>query len=144
MAPAKGQTTSTGQAGNTNPSAVIQKYYPCVITDIKFRVANKIIEYAISAKPIPHFYNASTDRGTIPFAFSLAGQTVEQLLVGNPVSVASLAQFDPGARQSTPTVQSPAPGPSAVVVPPTLSTIVTGQDNPLATSGGMDFTAGNF
>jgi hypothetical protein len=30
------------------------------------------------------------------------------------------------------------------VVPQTLPSIVTGRDNPLATPGGMDFTAGNF
>ena len=81
-------------------------------------------------------------RSTIPFAFSLSGQTVAQLLQGNPVSAADIAQFDPGARQSTdaPTSASIPPAPAAAVVPPTLSTIVTGQDNPQATSGGMDFS----
>ena len=141
VAPATGQTTTTGQLSNTNPKSVIQKYYPCVITDIKFRVANRAIEYSVSAKPLVHFYNASTDRGTIPFAFSLSGQTVAQLLVGNPVSAADIAQFEPGARQESPTPSSASIPPSApAIVPPTLGSIVTGQDNPLATSGGMDFT----
>ena len=44
VAPATGQTTTTGQLSNTNPKSVIQKYYPCLVTDIKFRVANKAIE----------------------------------------------------------------------------------------------------
>ena len=141
VAPATGQTTTTGQLSNTNPKSVIQKYYPCVVTDIKFRVANKAIEYSVSAKPLVHFYNASTDRGTIPFAFSLSGQTVAQLLVGGTVSAADIAQFEPGARQESPTPSSAGIPPSApAIVPPTLGSIVTGQDNPLATSGGMDFT----
>ena len=141
VAPATGQTTTTGQLSNTNPKSVIQKYYPCVVTDIKFRVANKAIEYSVSAKPLVHFYNASTDRGTIPFAFSLSGQTVAQLLVGGTVSAADIAQFEPGARQERPTPSSASIPPSApAIVPPTLGSIVTGQDNPLATSGGMDFT----
>ena len=140
VAPATGQTT-TGQLSNTNPKSVIQKYYPCLVTDIKFRVANKAIEYSVSAKPLVHFYNASTDRGTIPFAFSLSGQTVAQLLVGGTVSAADIAQFEPGARQESPTPSSASIPPSApAIVPPTLGSIVTGQDNPLATSGGMDFT----
>ena len=117
VAPATGQTTTTGQLSNTNPKSVIQKYYPCVITDIKFRVANRAIEYSVSAKPLVHFYNASTDRGTIPFAFSLSGQTVAQLLVGNPVSAADIAQFDPGARQSSPTPTASRIPPSAPAVP---------------------------
>ena len=141
VAPATGQTTTTGQLSNTNPKSVIQKYYPCLVTDIKFRVANKAIEYSVSAKPLVHFYNASTDRGTIPFAFSLSGQTVAQLLVGGTVSAADIAQFEPGARQERPTPSSASIPPSApAIVPPTLGSIVTGQDNPLATSGGMDFT----
>ena len=141
VAPATGQTTTTGQLSNTNPKSVIQKYYPCLVTDIKFRVANKAIEYSVSAKPLVHFYNASTDRGTIPFAFSLSGQTVAQLLVGGTVSAADIAQFEPGARQESPTPSSASIPPSApAIVPPTLGSIVTGQDNPLATSGGMDFT----
>ena len=141
VAPATGQTTTTGQLSNTNPKSVIQKYYPCVVTDIKFRVANKAIEYSVSARPLAHFYNASTDRGTIPFAFSLSGQTVAQLLVGGTVSAADIAQFEPGARQESPTPSSASIPPSApAIVPPTLGSIVTGQDNPLATSGGMDFT----
>ena len=145
VAPATGQYSPTGQLSSTNTKSVIQKYYPCVITDIKFRLASKAIEYSISAKPLTHFYNASTDRGTIPFAFSLAGQTVAQLLVGNPVSAADIAQFDPGARTSSPTPSAATIPPSApAIIPPTLGSIVTGQDNPLATSGGMDYTPGNF
>ena len=111
VAPAKGQVTINGQQSNTNNRSVIQKYYPCVITNIQFRIANRAIEYSVSAKPIPHFYNASTDRGTIPFAFSLSGQTVAQLLQGSPVSAADIAQFDQGARQST-------ADPSSVTTPP--------------------------
>ena len=138
VAPAQGQVVTNTQS-NTNPQAVIQKYYPCVISNITFRVANRAIEYHISAKPIPHYYNASSDRGTIPFAFSLSGSTVAQLLQGNPVSAADIAQFDPGARQTTDTPKTPPPGP-APVVPPTLGSIVTGQDNPLATPDGYDFS----
>ena len=125
VAPATGQTTTTGQLSNTNPKSVIQKYYPCLVTDIKFRVANKAIEYSVSAKPLVHFYNASTDRGTIPFAFSLSGQTVAQLLVGNPVSAADIAQFDPGARQSSPTPSSASIPPSAPAIPGSRDALAT-------------------
>jgi hypothetical protein len=145
ISPATGQYGANGQLSGKNPQSVIQKYYPCVITNITFRVANRAVEYSISAKPLVHFYNASSDRATIPFAFSLSGQTVAQLLVGNPVSAAGIAQFEPGARTSSPTPAAASTPPGAApVVPPTLPSMVTGQDNPLATSSGMDYTPGNF
>ena len=125
VAPATGQTTTTGQLSNTNPKSVIQKYYPCVVTDIKFRVANKAIEYSVLAKPLVHFYNASTDRGTIPFAFSLSGQTVAQLLVGGTVSAADIAQFEPGARQESPTPSSASIPPSAPAIPGSRDALAT-------------------
>jgi len=57
------------------------------------------------------------------------------------LTAADIAQFEPGARQESPTPSSAGIPPSApAIVPPTLGSIVTGQDNPLATSGGMDFT----
>jgi hypothetical protein len=87
-------------SNNISQTAVIEKYYPFVITNIKFRIANKQIEYQVAGKPIPHFYNFGTDRGTIPFNFNLAGQTVGQILIGKPSATQTLA--DPGARVSAP------------------------------------------
>jgi hypothetical protein len=132
VAPAKGSYNTSGGYGQT---AVITKYYPFTLTDIKFTVANKAVEYSIFGKPIPMKYNSSSDRGTIPHAFTMTGQTVNQLLNGKPITTQNTA--DQSARDK------PAPS-NTTIVPQTLSSIATGQDNPLATSGGMDFTAGNF
>lgn len=135
VAPAKGSNTGTyGQ------QAVITKYYPFIIDDLTFQIANRAVEYQVTGKPIMQWYNNSTDRGTIPINIALTGQTVAQLLVGGPTG-AKNNESDPGARQSTPI---PNIGGSGDLVPPTLPSLVTGQDNPLATSDGMDFTAGNF
>lgn len=138
VAPAKGtySTNSSSASGGYGQTAVITKYYPFTLTDIKFTVANKAIEYSISGKPIPMKYNSSTDRGTIPHDFVMTGQTVNQLLNGKPITTRNTA--DTGARQDTPTPSNTA------IVPQTLPSIAAGQDNPLATSGGMDFTPGNF
>jgi hypothetical protein len=65
--------------------AVVEKFYPFVITNIRFRMANRAVEYEISGKPMGQFYNLSQDRGTIPFQFSLIGETVQDVLVGKPV-----------------------------------------------------------
>ena len=82
---AGGNTPNANTNSNTDKRAVVEKFYPFVISNIRFKVTNKMIEYELLAKPIPHFYNKSQDRGTIPFAFELVGETVSELLIGKPV-----------------------------------------------------------
>jgi len=97
IAPARGSASGYGQ------QAVIAKYYPFRIMDIKFSVANRAIEYLVTGKPIPYSYNSSTDRGTIPFPFTMTGQTVDQLLNGAQITTnATTNQSDPKARKTTP------------------------------------------
>jgi hypothetical protein len=98
VAPATGKYTTNNQLGGSG-QAVITKYYPFIIDNITYRVAKSQIEYMIKALPVPHMYNTSTDRGTIPYAFALTGQTVGQLLSGTTGSVAT---GDVGSRTSSP------------------------------------------
>jgi hypothetical protein len=101
VAPAKGtySTNSSSANGGYGQTAVITKYYPFTLTDIKFTVANKAIEYSIFGKPIPMKYNSSTDRGTIPHDFVMTGQTVNQLLNGKPITTQNTA---PDGRNDNP------------------------------------------
>jgi hypothetical protein len=104
VAPAKGAFSTTGGYGQ---AAVIKKYYPFRIMDIKFQVANRAIEYQITGMSLPQSYASTTDRGTIPFPFTLTGQTVEQLLNGSPAASgktsasSGTSTADPGARKTT-------------------------------------------
>jgi len=84
VAPATGQYSSNGQLSNTNPQAVIKKYYPFIIQNITFRTVANAIEYNVVASSIPYSTAGSQSRGTIPFAFQLSGQTVSQILQGIP------------------------------------------------------------
>jgi hypothetical protein len=109
-----GELVTTGRRGtngNTNltdPRAIVEKFYPFVITNIKFRIPrSSVVEYSVEAKPIPHFYNKSQDRGSIPFAFELVGQTAEQILQGKPVGTVYPAS--PGERRDSPTPNTSAP-----------------------------------
>jgi hypothetical protein len=68
--------------GSSDPNAFVEKWYPFIIKDIKFKVANKLVEYDISAAA-PHYQiNAGVARGTIPFNIELSGQTIKDLLSG--------------------------------------------------------------
>jgi hypothetical protein len=136
VAPAKGAFSTNSSTGGLGQNAVIIKYYPFRLVDIKFQIANRAIEYTVTAKPIAQSYGYTTDRGTVPFPITMTGQTVDQLLNG-PAAIATPTNTTDQGRTTT---TSPPPSP----VPQTLSSIATGQDNPLVTSGGMDFSPGNF
>ena len=118
VAPATGQYTTTGQLGGPN-QAVITKYYPFIIENITYRVNKSQIEYTISALPVPHFYNTSTDRGTIPFGFALTGQTVGQLLSGATVPGVN---SDPNARTSSSNLPSSSNAQQVTVQPDDATT----------------------
>jgi hypothetical protein len=115
VAPAKGtyNANSSSASGGYGQTDVITKYYPFTLTDIKFTVANKAIEYSIFGKPIPMKYNSSTDRGTIPHDFVMTGQTVSQLLNGKPITTRNTT--DRGARQDQPAPVDQAVAASVVV-----------------------------
>jgi hypothetical protein len=115
-----GELVTTGRRGTggktnlTDPKAIVEKFYPFVITNIKFRIPkDRVVEYEVLAKPIPHFYNKSQDRGTIPFAFELTGETVDQVLRGKPVGTVYPASA--GERGTTSRPAPSAPSQPAVI-----------------------------
>jgi hypothetical protein len=116
-----GELVTTGRRGTngknnlTDPRAIVEKFYPFVITNIRFRIPkDRVVEYEVTGKPIPHFYNKSQDRGSIPFAFELIGETLEQILQGKPVGTVYPAS--PGERRD-----SPSPNTGAPTQPPVFS-----------------------
>jgi hypothetical protein len=70
------------RGGQTDRQAAIEKYIPFSITNIEFKVSNKLVEYTISALPIEQKTAFSTDRGSIPQNFQFQGKTVKDILVG--------------------------------------------------------------
>jgi hypothetical protein len=105
VSPAVGTYSPMGVPQVTDPKAAIEKYYPFIIANLKYRMANKQIEYEVLGKPQAHNYNFGTDRGSIPFNFNLAGTTVGQLLSGSTLGGSSGSKAnnsDPGARTPKP------------------------------------------
>lgn len=81
---------------STDPRAVVEKFYPFLITNIKFRLANKIVEYSVDAKAIPHTVGFGQDLGTIKAPFELTGTTVKDVLSGRAVSGTAGQTNNPG------------------------------------------------
>jgi hypothetical protein len=77
VTPAKGSVAGS-------PGVIVEKFYPMEITNITFRNANRLVEYRVTAVPTALYYQTGEVRGSIPYPFELVGETVEQLLVGQP------------------------------------------------------------
>ena len=61
---------------------VVEKFIPFQMTGIKFRVANKMVEYDVDCAAVPTAVAASAARGTIPYNVELTSQTLKDLLGG--------------------------------------------------------------
>jgi hypothetical protein len=78
----------------TDSRAVVEKFYPFIIQNVKFRVASKLAEYEISGIPIGHGTAFSSNRGVIPAPIELTGTTVKDILSGGSTTAATSAGND--------------------------------------------------
>jgi hypothetical protein len=139
VAPAVGSYSPNGVPSKNDPRAVIEKYYPFVIANLKYRMADKQIEYEVTGKPQAHFYNIGTDRGSIPFNFNIVGSTVGQMLVGTPVTTQTNTA-DPGARVAKPNPTNiTGTSPAAASVNNVLKDLTLAVTNGVDTSTGINF-----
>jgi len=145
----EGNLWSAGKPGNqgvgirTEQGLIVQKFIPFTMSELTFKISNKAVEYKISGAGLSYTLHASTQRASIPFNMHLTGKTLEQILNGNGSTGAQAVE----GRQNTSTTNSkkqPPAAPAQETKPTSLPSIATGQDNPLLTPGGMDFTTGNF
>lgn len=67
---------------NTDKSAAIEKFVPFIISDIKFSVGNKLVEYAITGASPETLTANSSIRGVVPQDFQFYGTTVKDILLG--------------------------------------------------------------
>lgn len=70
------------QAGADNNGAVVEKFIPFYIKDIKFRIENKLVQYNVTASAINYYVGLGTAVGTIKAPIEISGTTVGQVLSG--------------------------------------------------------------
>lgn len=77
-----GNLIPTKDNTNTDANAIIERFYPFTISDIKFRVANKQVEYNIEGLPLTHYMGFGQNLGVIKQQVELSGTSVGQVLGG--------------------------------------------------------------
>jgi hypothetical protein len=98
VAPARGSITNN--SGNLG-GAIIQKYFPFVITNLTTRIVSKQVEYKVSCAPIPYKTGTSSARGSIPFPYEFSGKTIGEILNGKPGSGSTATNRTVDGRTST-------------------------------------------
>ena len=80
--------SNTNQAPvQATPSiAFVEKYYPFCLNKLEFKIANKLVEYEISATACQFQTNVGQARGQIPYNVELSGLTVKDALLGPAVT----------------------------------------------------------
>ena len=90
--------------GGTDGNAFVEKWYPFILANVGFRIANKVVEYNLECKPVINMINYSSSRGSIPYNIELAGQTLKDLLAGPAVystGQSEVAQTTPPATNNS-------------------------------------------
>jgi hypothetical protein len=84
-------------------NAVVEKYVPFQFTGIKFRVANKIVEYDCDCVAVANNIASSPARGVIPYNIELTSQNLKDLL-GGQAQFSKAAATGEGRAGATPAV----------------------------------------
>lgn len=78
----RGAPGISNPAGSTDTNSFVEKFFPFLIKDIKFKVAGKVVEYDITAVGVHYQINSGSARGSVPYNIELSGQTINDLLSG--------------------------------------------------------------
>jgi hypothetical protein len=136
----------------TDRSAVVEKVYPFVIDNIRFRVANRLVEYNVEASPLVYTLGYSQYRGTVKEQMRVSGSTVKDLLGGfSDASAQSAANAASDGRPSRPAPEEdygppvwPADPKVADLPMPQQAAIAAGTDPNAVNPAGMAFGGGGL
>lgn len=67
-------------SNSDNKNAIVEKIIPFQLQDIRFTVANKLVEYAITAVAQPYLVGYGTSQGVIKENIEISGATVKELV----------------------------------------------------------------
>ena len=104
------------RTGVTDNQAAVEKFIPFIISNIDFKVANKLVEYQVSGTVPGTATGFSTNRGSIPQNFQFQGSTVKDILVGTVVQQTASQAAGDQVRNGIPIQTSP-PGSNNIQQP---------------------------
>ena len=127
------------QEGTSDPLAIVEKFFPFKINQIKWSIGTKLVSYEWECGPVGQRIGGYSSRGTIPYDVQLTDSTVGGLLGGDVrYSNTTTSATNPGAATTFGTrddvrqgrglnraSSTPAPAPSKANAAPTNKTTIT-------------------
>ena len=104
------------RTGVTDNQAAVEKFIPFIISNVDFKVSNKLVEYQIAGTVPGTATGFSTNRGSIPQNFQFQGTTVKDILVGTVAQQTASQEAGDQTRNGIPIQTSP-PGSNNVQDP---------------------------
>jgi len=95
------------RTGVTDSQAAVEKFIPFIISNIDFKVANRLVEYQVSGTVPGTATGFSTNRGSIPQNFQFQGTTVKDILIGTVVQQTASQAAGDQVRNGIPIQTSP-------------------------------------
>ena len=92
--------------GGSDPNAVIEKYIPFQISELKFKVGSKAVEYNFECVTPGNIINTSVNRGTIPYDLEIAASTLKEALAGQLVVTVNAADANGRPAVTPPSTQA--------------------------------------
>lgn len=96
-----GGSSTAGNQG-IDGAPVIEKFIPFIISQIKWSVQSKIVQYDFECAPVGQIVGGTTARGTVPYDTQLVSSTVEGMLSGDVTATTQPSNAPAGAVASTP------------------------------------------
>jgi hypothetical protein len=84
-------SSSRGTA-TTDPNAIVEKFIPFMLTNIRFQISNKLTEYDCEFVMAPNVTNTGQQRGVVPYNVQLQAPTVKSILSKLESSLNTFAQ----------------------------------------------------
>ena len=85
----------------TDPNAVVEKFIPFSINEIKWTVSSKLVAYEFGCTPTNQYVGLGSSRGTVQQDTQLSGSTVAEILGGSIIQPSTSTAASPGASTTT-------------------------------------------
>lgn len=77
-----GQSQAGATSGATSAPAIVTKYFPMVLNTIKFKIANKLVEYELEGTAVQYQINTGQLRAVVPYNIELSSTTLSNAFNG--------------------------------------------------------------
>ena len=77
-----GQSQAATTGGTTAAPAIVTKYFPMVLNTIKFKIANKLVEYELEGTAVQYQINTGQLRAVVPYNIELSSTTLSDAFNG--------------------------------------------------------------